>query len=176
MTPAAKEGLPAVVGELVARLECVALRVDPNNNKPIASNLLTFRELTDEIRAIATTLSALTAEAGKGEVPELPEPIVAYTYDSVRTIRDNYYTADQMREYARLALSTGAGKGEVAVLRDIRSAITQEPESCFGYSQVNHGSGIPRAYSVRENLLCLIDKHIERRLALSTATDKDEGT
>jgi hypothetical protein len=166
MTPAAKEGLPAVVGELVAIAK--EMRGESQGGAFFVPGVTVDRW--------ADRLSALTAEAGKGEVPELPEPIVAYTYDSVRTIRDNYYTADQMREYARLALSTGAGKGEVAVLRDIRSAITQEPESCFGYSQVNHGSGIPRAYSVRENLLCLIDKHIERRLALSTATDKDEGT
>jgi hypothetical protein len=72
------------------------------------------------------------------------------------------------------ALTAEAGKGGVDALQEIRDAITQEPESCFGHSQVNYGSGIPRAYSVRENLLCLIDKHIERRLALSTATPAGE--
>jgi hypothetical protein len=58
------------------------------------------------------TLSALTAEAGKGELPELPEPCFAQSlFVDGKCIAESY-TSEQMREYARLALSTATPAGE----------------------------------------------------------------
>lgn len=45
-------------------------------------------------------------------------------------------------------------------LRRLRGAIVSEPEHCFGTSQCG-SDGIIRAYSVRENLLCIIDAAID---------------
>jgi hypothetical protein len=59
MTPAAKEGLPAVVGELVAEMRELARKMDEGD--------ISFGGTSDELLEIADRLSALTAEAGKGE-------------------------------------------------------------------------------------------------------------
>lgn len=61
--------------------------------------------------------------------------------------------------YASPTATVGVGALRKA-LNDIREAVTQEPEDKFGYNQVDHGSGIPRAYSVRENILCTIDNRV----------------
>lgn len=47
----------ARVTDAARRLELVAQRLDPSNCKPAAENLRTFREITDEVRAIANALT-----------------------------------------------------------------------------------------------------------------------
>jgi hypothetical protein len=83
MTPAAKEGLPAVVGELVAEMRDVR-HTDCENY------------IYSQIQRWADRLSALTAEAGKGEVVEGYSLIDNYELARLRE-RDNVETMALIR-------------------------------------------------------------------------------
>jgi hypothetical protein len=108
--------VPAVVGELVAKWREDAARLRADRDEPEATSLVRCT-LTNCADQLAQSLSALTAEAGKGE-PELPEPASAMALAAWGP-KPDYFTADQMREYARLALSTATPAGEwVLVPRD----------------------------------------------------------
>jgi hypothetical protein len=76
MTPAAKEGLPAVVGELVALAEKWERNASANRSTEFGKGTrAAYESCAEQLRA---TLSALTAEAGKvnelsGNSGQLPE-------------------------------------------------------------------------------------------------------
>jgi len=129
MTPSAKEGLPAVVGELVALVE----RYSGDGELQSFESRERFRK---EARA---TLSALTAEAGKGEEDERAAFETWATENGHRTLRDRINPdryADNVTviawiawqgalDYAdTLALSTATPAGEwVCVPRKITEAM-----------------------------------------------------
>jgi hypothetical protein len=73
MTPAAKEGLPAVVGELVAKWDAEADRYAERLGSAATMPSEVAHAMGSVYRACAKqlqALSALTAEAGKGEVTD----------------------------------------------------------------------------------------------------------
>jgi hypothetical protein len=130
MTPAAKEGLPAVVGELVAKWREQACEVDRIANESLPG---TVKHETARIAArvnrkradeLEESLSALTAEAGKGEESELrwvaggqifgrPTAVDALEYANANWVEgDEKDTRIPQMNNIRLALSTATPAGE----------------------------------------------------------------
>jgi hypothetical protein len=106
MTPAAKEGLPAVVGELVAEMRDVVASGEP----------MKFRYITEW----ADRLSALTAEAGEGEVTDAMVEAAARVVagsdeewdDYSQIVRDGLMEIQREALTTALALSTATPAGE----------------------------------------------------------------
>jgi hypothetical protein len=104
MTPAAKEGLPAVVGELVAEMRAVAEAIHASSPEHKARRM----------RDWADRLSALTAEAGKGE--EVAKIVNKFGDPERFAERELVITADIQKLpigtklYAALSTATPAGE------------------------------------------------------------------
>jgi hypothetical protein len=105
MTPAAKEGLPAVVGELVAEMRDVR-HTDCENY------------IYSQIQRWADRLSALTAEAGKGDADELVKELreAAEVEDATGGWDQTAIMLRKAADYieATPALSTATPAGECA--------------------------------------------------------------
>lgn len=126
MTPSAKEGLPAVVGELVAAIDRAQRVSRPLLSPDGGTSFEATVNFVNAFDAIRKTLSALTAEAGKGEVWFTRDVWNAMQTAHVAIIGDAYLEkgkpneADRERAFqavkaelrANLALSTAAPAGE----------------------------------------------------------------
>jgi hypothetical protein len=138
MTPAAKEGLAAVVG-LVAkwREEAQALRDHPSYYAELRARGI-IEEKEKHANELESTLSALTAEAGKVELPR-PFAYSQFSHTDDPDVIDHHmyvlppchevpdgamplFTDTQMRLAIRLALSTATPAGEwpdIEVMRNV---------------------------------------------------------
>lgn len=130
MTPAAKEGLPAVVGELVRIAD--ALHGSQQQCDEDGTMIAVSRQAVDEIVRTVRTLSALTAEAGKGEeyasrvLDRFVQIIIEEQPEGVE------WTRDQRVHAMQRALSTATPAGEWVLVPKVPT-----PEMVLAYNIAN---------------------------------------
>jgi hypothetical protein len=118
MTPAAKEGPPAVVGELVAAIDRAQRVSRPLLSPDGGTSFEATVNFVNAFDAIRKSLSALTAEAGKGEVTEDEDGMPVGYADWYNTkffgqqvdTRRDHYCEEAWRSAIALSTATPAGE------------------------------------------------------------------
>lgn len=119
-------------------------------------------QLQECINSGQVSAAQVVAHAEAGELPELPSAHRAYQVDStMRYVMDDYYSADQMREYATVALA--AKQEEVVRLREAAEAVLSNEEHAFSGGMRNYQKG-SQTWQVYEDL----------RIALTAPGEKHE--